>query len=162
MLTCYNTFDPKEPLYPVMNYAKYGVAEHGVIKGARNACLFSSHFLLAQDRLVCQDRLGTNTRKLKEKCMFYAGEKAYKEQLVQGGPLACGICSKKLDSYTGGVWMGIGKNCSDHTISIAGYGTSEDGLPYWCAYLLPAYLNLSPVVCLSTTCRLSSVVCRLS
>ena len=80
--------------------------------------------------------------------MFCAGEKAYKEQLVQGGPLACGICSKKLDSYTGGVWMGIGKNCSDHTISIAGYGTSEDGLPYWCAYLLPIY-HLSFVVCRS-------------
>ena len=64
---------------------------------------------------------------------------------MQGGPLACGICSKKLDSYKSGVWMGVDKNCSDHTISIAGYGTSEDGLPYWCAYC-----------CLSATCRLSS------
>ena len=92
MLTCYNTFDPKEPLYPVMDYVKYGVAEHGTIKG----------------------------------------EQAYKEQLVQGGPLACGICSKKLEDYKGGVWMGVGKKCSDHTISIAGYGTTDDGVPYWC------------------------------
>ena len=40
MLTCYNTFDPKEPLYPVTSYAKYGVAEHGVIKGVQNASVF--------------------------------------------------------------------------------------------------------------------------
>ena len=92
MLTCYNTFSPKEPLYPVMDYTRYGVSEHGTIKG----------------------------------------EQAYKEQLVQGGPLACGICSKKLEDYKGGVWMGVGKNCSDHTISIAGYGTTDDGVPYWC------------------------------
>ena len=45
--------------------------------------------------------------------------------------MACGICSKHLDEYSGGVWMGWeGKKCSDHTISIAGYGTTTDGLPY--------------------------------
>ena len=45
--------------------------------------------------------------------------------------MACGICSKHLDEYSGGVWMGWeGKKCSDHTISIAGYGTTADGLPY--------------------------------
>eukprot|EP01047_Picozoa_sp_COSAG01_P023290 COSAG01_NODE_1405_length_10451_cov_8.718998_3_plen_193_part_00 len=91
MLTCFNTFDPKQALYPVTNYLKYGVHSHGVVMG----------------------------------------EEAIKQQLVQGGPVACGICSKKLESYGGGVWMGIGKACSDHTISIAGYGKTAQGLPYW-------------------------------
>ena len=59
------------------------------------------------------------------------GEQAIMEQLVQSGPLACGICSKKLEAYSGGVWYGIGKACSDHTISIAGYGSTAEGVPYW-------------------------------
>ena len=59
------------------------------------------------------------------------GEQAIMQQLVQAGPLACGICSKKLEQYSGGVWYGIGKSCSDHTITIAGYGSTDDGVPYW-------------------------------
>jgi cathepsin X len=67
------------------------------------------------------------------------GEAAIMRALVQGGPMACDICaepallhwSQSLERYKGGVWMGAGRRCADHTISIAGYGTSEEGLPYW-------------------------------
>eukprot|EP00747_Dinoflagellata_sp_TGD_P081965 gnl/TRDRNA2_/TRDRNA2_161509_c0_seq3.p1 gnl/TRDRNA2_/TRDRNA2_161509_c0~~gnl/TRDRNA2_/TRDRNA2_161509_c0_seq3.p1 ORF type:complete len:302 (+),score=26.78 gnl/TRDRNA2_/TRDRNA2_161509_c0_seq3:84-989(+) len=59
------------------------------------------------------------------------GEEHIKQALVQGGPLACDICSKGLDNYAGGVWQGVGKLCNDHSISIAGYGTTSDGVPYW-------------------------------
>lgn len=58
------------------------------------------------------------------------GEHAIMAELAAHGPVACGICSKGLDAYAGGIWPGIGKKCSDHTISIAGYG-SAGGVPYW-------------------------------
>jgi cathepsin X len=63
MLTCFNTFNRTEPLYPVSTYKKYGVKEHGLVRG----------------------------------------EEAIKQQLVQSGPLACGVCHEG-SSYITIIW----------------------------------------------------------
>ena len=84
--------------------------------------------------LVFTDAVKNFTKYGVSKHGVVTGEAAIKAQLVAGGPVACGICSKKLDDYAGGVWTGVNKSCSDHTISIAGYGVAKESgvdMPYW-------------------------------
>jgi len=61
------------------------------------------------------------------------GEAAMVAEIAQRGPITCGMCvTEDFEAYAGGVFVdATGCTDQDHAISIAGYGTTEDGQKYW-------------------------------
>jgi len=61
------------------------------------------------------------------------GEQAMMAEIAARGPLACGMCvTEDFEKYAGGVFTdSTGCVEQDHEISIAGYGTTADGVKYW-------------------------------
>lgn len=61
------------------------------------------------------------------------GEKNIMAEIVARGPVTCTIgCPQTLEEYTGGIYRDTtGDKSPDHDIEVAGFGTSEDGTPYW-------------------------------
>lgn len=67
-----------------------------------------------------------------------SGEEAMMEELTRG-PIACVIDAVPVDNYTSGIvdedvnqWHpDTGKWVHNHIISVAGYGTTDDGVDYW-------------------------------
>lgn len=49
------------------------------------------------------------------------------------GPIGCGVCvTPEFENYSGGIFNDTtGCTSMDHEISIAGYGTTDDGVDYW-------------------------------
>lgn len=54
-------------------------------------------------------------------------------EIAARGPIGCTIADpKSLTEYTGGIYNDTtGARGFSHDVSVAGYGTSEDGVPYW-------------------------------
>mmetsp|Transcript_85483 Transcript_85483/g.147782 ORF Transcript_85483/g.147782 Transcript_85483/m.147782 type:complete len:303 (-) Transcript_85483:57-965(-) len=61
------------------------------------------------------------------------GERNIMAEIVARGPVTCTIgCPATLENYTHGVYKDTtGYKVPDHDIEVAGFGTSEDGTPYW-------------------------------
>lgn len=61
------------------------------------------------------------------------GEKQMMAEIVARGPIGCTIAwPKAADDYTGGVFNDTaGARGFDHDIEVAGYGTTDKGIPYW-------------------------------
>jgi len=54
------------------------------------------------------------------------------KEVYEHGPVACGIDAGPIETYSGGVVTKAGKRVNtDHVVSIVGWGTSDDGIPYW-------------------------------
>ena len=62
-----------------------------------------------------------------------SGEEKMMAEIATRGPIACGLCvTPEFEAYAGGVFEDTtGCTQEDHIISIAGYGTTEDGTKYW-------------------------------
>ena len=61
------------------------------------------------------------------------GEHAIMAEIAARGPVTCGMCvTQAFEDYAGGVFRDdSGCRTEMHAISIAGYGTSEDGVKFW-------------------------------
>lgn len=57
-----------------------------------------------------------------------------KSELVQHGPIGCGIhvTDNFVNNYTGGIWSEkVRFPLINHEISVVGYGITEEGEEYW-------------------------------
>merc|ERR1719231_1806828 len=64
---------------------------------------------------------------------YVANAKQMVAEIGARGPIACAVCvTPEFEKYTGGIFKDT-TNCTtlDHSISIAGYGTTPDGEDYW-------------------------------
>ena len=61
---------------------------------------------------------------------FVSGEKEIMAEIIRRGPVACGINAIPLLNYSKGV-VGSGVDAIDHVVSVAGWGTDDDGTGYW-------------------------------
>lgn len=55
-----------------------------------------------------------------------------KHEIRNNGPVNCGICSKPIDNYTGGVYINhtVSSSCKiDHNVAIVGWGTESNPPP---------------------------------
>eukprot|EP00963_Diacronema_lutheri_P013363 scaffold2636_cov340-Pavlova_lutheri.AAC.25 len=59
------------------------------------------------------------------------GEADMMQEIAANGPIACGVDSEPLETYTGGVLDVKGPFTIDHIISVAGWGVTEDNEKYW-------------------------------
>lgn len=90
--TCY-TCDPRLGCYPIKDYPKVFVEEHGIV----------------------------------------VGEEAMMAEIVERGPIACGIsATDDFDLYMGGIYNDTsGALEINHEIEVGGFGVSEDGVKFW-------------------------------
>jgi cathepsin X len=54
-----------------------------------------------------------------------------KQEIVQNGPVLCGICASEILNYEGGVYDGVSDCEVDHIISVVGWGRDEHDADYW-------------------------------
>eukprot|EP00121_Abeoforma_whisleri_P003770 Awhi_evm1s3393 len=59
------------------------------------------------------------------------GEKEMMAEIYKRGPIACGVDAGPLDKYEGGIIDNDEAKSIDHIISIVGWGTSDEGVPFW-------------------------------
>lgn len=61
------------------------------------------------------------------------GEEGMLREIFANGPIACGVCvTDAFEAYEGGIFSdATGCVDQDHEISIAGFGTTSDGVKYW-------------------------------
>ena len=54
-------------------------------------------------------------------------------EISERGPIACTVAvTSEFENYSGGIFRdATGAKSLDHSISVVGYGTSEDGVDYW-------------------------------
>jgi len=52
-------------------------------------------------------------------------------EIYANGPISCVIDATPLMNYTGGIINVTGPYTVDHAVSIVGWGTTEEGTPYW-------------------------------
>ena len=61
-----------------------------------------------------------------------AGEQAMMNEILQRGPISCGVAAGPLVNYTGGiVWDKTNNTNIDHAVSVVGWGTLSNGTKYW-------------------------------
>jgi cathepsin X len=60
------------------------------------------------------------------------GEEAMMSEIMQRGPIVCGVAAGPLLHYTGGVFVDTTNQTEiDHDISVVGWGTLSNGTKYW-------------------------------
>lgn len=60
-----------------------------------------------------------------------AGEYDMMNEIYQRGPIDCSVNADGLQNYTGGIINSTDGPQTDHEVSIVGWGTAQDGTPYW-------------------------------
>jgi cathepsin X len=59
-------------------------------------------------------------------------QSAMMNEIFARGPIACSIFAEPIVNFTGdGVYMGNSTDNHDHVVSIVGWGTTADNVPYW-------------------------------
>ena len=64
-----------------------------------------------------------------------SGEAAMMAEIAANGPIGCGVCvTPEFEAYSGGIFHDT-TGCKEigHEIPVTGYGTDDDGTPYWIA-----------------------------
>jgi cathepsin X len=62
------------------------------------------------------------------------GEQAMMNEILERGPIGCGVNAVPLLNYTGGVFthdMQPRINFVDHEVAVVGWGVDENGVKYW-------------------------------
>ena len=92
-------------------YDTYRVDEYGLVNGT-----FSSFFV-----------------SLRFFTLTYIGTENMMAEISERGPIACTVAvTSEFENYSGGIFRDdTGAKSLDHSISVVGYGTSEDGVDYW-------------------------------
>ena len=93
------------------HYDTYRVDEYGLVNGT-----FSSFFV-----------------SLRFFTLTYIGTENMMAEISERGPIACTVAvTEGFENYRGGIFRDdTGAKSLDHSISVVGYGTSEDGVDYW-------------------------------
>ena len=63
-----------------------------------------------------------------------SGEQAMMNEIMERGPVGCGVNAVPLLNYTGGVFthdMEPRFNMVDHEVAVVGWGVDENGVKYW-------------------------------